>query len=175
MKEIRILSRILLYTATAAWLLLFACAGVQPREGAVTYLSDEWARSVLLEMKKDLAFMRAVQGLNITLQHEVRDIPGRQGQVIVYYTRYRFDGPQAVEIGSATEPEVVFSGTYDAWKKFHSGEITLEEALQQKLITSIGDQHIVRLFLKRLAVYGKPLSSIYERVPTVWLSAFQEE
>jgi hypothetical protein len=159
-----------IYIFSAAWIFLFACAGVQPGMRKVIYLSDEWAHSVLLEMKKDREFVRAVQGLNFTLQHEITDIPGRQEQV-VYYTQYGFDGPQAVRIGSVAEPEVVFSGTYEVWKKFHSGEITLEEALRDKTITYTGDYRIVAIFLERIKRYGKPLSSIYQRVPTLWLNA----
>ncbi len=135
-----------------------------------THLSEEWAHSVLLEMKKDKAFIKAVQGLNFTLQYKVREIPGIQGEVLLYYVRYGFNGPIEVGIGPAIDPEVVLSGTYKAWKKLHSGEITLEEALRQKLITFTGEYHVVVLFLERLKRYGKPISEIYLRVPTRWLS-----
>jgi len=166
------------YIFLAACFLLFACAGVQPgtqpRMEQVTHLSEEWARSLLLEMKKDKAFIRAVQGLNFTLQHEVREIPGRRGEILLFYTRYRFDGPLSVGIGPAMEPEVVFSGTYHAWEKLHSGQITLDEALRQRLITFTGEYQVVALFLERLKRYGKPLSEIYQRVPTRWLGTSEE-
>jgi len=174
MKKTLVIFHTIALIAPAALIFVLSCSGIQRGNGQVTYLSDQWAHSVLREMKRDGGFVQAVHGLNITLQYNVSDIPGAPGKVITYYTRYGFNGPVAMEIGSAEKPEVVFSGTYEVWKKIHTGEITLKEALEQRVVNYYGDYRAVSLFLDRLEKFGEPLSSIYMRVPTIWLSAPEE-
>lgn len=92
---------------------------------AVEFLSQEWAGEVEQALNSHQPFGEAIEGLDLSLQFVVTDVPGRDE--VRYYVRLA-GGRAEVEPGTLSEPDVTITNSYETAAAISKGELNTQTA-----------------------------------------------
>lgn len=100
------------------------------------YLSEEWGRAVENALNENSAFQNATQGVDLTLQQVVTEVPDL-GEVKYYYVVK--DGTISYNEGETAEPDATMTQTYGTATALNRGELNPQHAMMQGKIKMAGN------------------------------------